>query len=833
VLIPSCLFAIGCVGAFRSVYWGRRPVSEPGFEDHPRVVRLLDWIGSRGAQLCIRLDAIVSRTRVAVVSVSGLYAAAFFYYAAYSIQTKGFLIMPDELQYLKLADSIGHDLQPEIRGELFSSYNSLYPLLMAPVTRLFPSVPDAFLVIHIINALAMASAVFPTYLLTRSVIDSRLAGLAAGALAVAGPWLLFTNLIMTESVAYPAFMWALLGIQRALVAPSPRRDLAALVGIGFAVFARTQFVVLLPTMVGAILLHRGTYAATVATHGARLRAFRLGLAQGAHLHRAALAPAALLATAVVLIAAVWSAQSVLGIYGAVADPPGLLPSGLVVHMAKHFMHITVALAFLPVVLSVAFAATALGRPASRSAHAYAWLLVLTVFAIVFQSSWFNLSFAHGDLNDRYLFYVAGPLAVGMVAALDSPSVSWRAVAVAACAITALVPLGSYSLSSNWFGAPSLALMPALNDSVTELNERLRVDIGLDVFLITGALILGALAVTLMRSARRPVAIVVLSLPTMLIGAVEGQYLYGTSHWRVPSPKVLAETLGPQDPGNGNWIDEHVPTGDSVALMSSPALGFIPPWRDEFWNKAVDNVYRLHNPTRSAPEEGLLLLHARAFHHHELRINTRTGAVQGIPRVAMSSFVVMSGREVRFSFRGARRLTSHRGRARFSDSSRRDLMRVPVPYRASWLVRNVLDNAWTARGVTRLLIFPGTRRAERRRVAISLDGGKRIGRPRDWSVRGPGVLMSGRIGPGGAKQTARFFVCVPASSGPTVIRIRIAGYTKRGHPTRVGLLLRNLRVSRTGPACGRKSQAGGRAPAVPVNVGRTGAPGGRSDRRLMH
>ena len=50
----------------------------------------------------------------------------------------------------------------------------------------------------------------------------------AAALSVAVPWLAMSFMLMTESAAYPAFAWALVGIQRAVAEPSPPRDLLAL-----------------------------------------------------------------------------------------------------------------------------------------------------------------------------------------------------------------------------------------------------------------------------------------------------------------------------------------------------------------------------------------------------------------------------------------------------------------------------------------------------------------------------------------------------------------------------------------------------------------------------
>ena len=184
--------------------------------------------------------------------------------------------MTDELLYAKLATSIadtGSPL-PQVHGTSIAVYNQLYPLLIAPLYGAL-SAPEAFRAAHVLNAFLMTSAVFPAYLLGRQVLSRPWAFAAAG-LSVLVPWMVLTGFLMTESAAYPAFLWAVLGLQLAIAAPSSRRDLLAVAALGFAVLARTQFAVLVVVLPLAILAHEiGTRRNLLARAPARLAAHRL------------------------------------------------------------------------------------------------------------------------------------------------------------------------------------------------------------------------------------------------------------------------------------------------------------------------------------------------------------------------------------------------------------------------------------------------------------------------------------------------------------------------------------------------------------------------------
>src|SRR5947208_1159339 len=63
-------------------------------------------------------------------------------------------------------------------------------------------------------------------------------------LSVCIPWIPLSSMLMTEVVAYPAFVWAMLAVYRAAVSPRPQNDIVMVVALGMATLARTQFLVL-------------------------------------------------------------------------------------------------------------------------------------------------------------------------------------------------------------------------------------------------------------------------------------------------------------------------------------------------------------------------------------------------------------------------------------------------------------------------------------------------------------------------------------------------------------------------------------------------------------
>src|SRR5262249_3561127 len=148
---------------------------------------------------------------------------------------------------------------PRVHDVLVPNVDQLYPLLVAPAFG-DGLVPHSLHAAHLLNAFVICSACIPAYLLVRRVTGRALAGWGAAVAPLCVPWLVLSAFLLTEVAAYPAFLWALYALQRALDEPGMRNDGLALLGIALAVAARTQLLVLLVVLPLALLALEGRTA---------------------------------------------------------------------------------------------------------------------------------------------------------------------------------------------------------------------------------------------------------------------------------------------------------------------------------------------------------------------------------------------------------------------------------------------------------------------------------------------------------------------------------------------------------------------------------------------
>ena len=361
--------------------------------------------------------------------------------------------MTDELLYAKLATAISTSGSPfpEVHGSSIAVYNQLYPLLIAPFYGALAP-PEAFRAAHVLNAFVMTSAVFPVYLLGRQVLPRAWAFAAAG-LSIVLPWMALTGFLMTEAAAYPAFVWAVLGLQLTIAAPSPRRDLLAVGALGFAILARTQFAVLVLVLPLAILGHE---------LGTR-RNLREGIRQAVRAHRILAVIYAVGIALVAVLAAVGSFGRLLGVY-AVTVEGSLLPSGVWAAAARHLDAVAIGCGMVPLILGGGWMVSTVVRSRSRSEHALATLSLVTVTLLTFEAASFSVRFGDSVVRDRYLFYVVPLLVVGAAAALQSAQ-RWR-VAVGAGAVAILFAVTAAQLPFTvypgvWVDSPASVLNEVL------------------------------------------------------------------------------------------------------------------------------------------------------------------------------------------------------------------------------------------------------------------------------------------------------------------------------------------------------------------------------------
>jgi hypothetical protein len=720
----------------------------------------------------------------------GIFVTSFAFTAYYTSKVNQWVVMSDELQYAKISLHIGETLSPIpiVRDQYTGSLAQLYPILTAPFYALM-DMPAAFDAVHVANAAIMASTAFPAYLLCRELVQSRAAAYLVAALTVFVPWMALGTMGLTEVVAYPAFAWAVLSLQRSIAAPSRGRDAVALAGLGLAFLARTQFLLLAAVYPVAILLHSIGFAAT---RGLGLReSVRTGVREAVDRHRELACLVGAAGVVVVLLTVSGSLGRVLGRYETTIQEGPLLPDGIARSMAAHIAFIAVGTGVLPFVLAAAWAFGSLVRPSSRTAHAFGVLSILTIAAMTFQSASFNLRFAlGGPIQDRYLFYVVPLLFVGMAACLLDARRRWVAVLAAGGVLAWLASFATFAPAGLPFFASPDSLFHAVIDGRAYSLGRL---VGIDDLSGTDLVVAGSIAVTvaaavILRRLRPHVALAVVGLPVLLFCAVETRYVLGKVTDAIGQSRAVTELQLRLAAEGSDWIDRAVPDGASVGTLPSPvnsnqngrAEWFLAGTPEaifidaEFWNKSVRRAYTYEGYGDYAP-----------FRKDPVSLDFASGRLT-VP--APTPYWLVSATDVRLRPAGLAVFRSVRGL---------DVVRPDRPYRAAWATRRVAPDGWTVGGQpVRLRLYPEPgSQPVRRSVRIIFQSSPDIPAARSYRIRTGEQSISGEVARA-RRHTERFSVCAPAGH-PTDVKIDIPRATRLSEGRDVGLRITRLEVSARG------------------------------------
>jgi hypothetical protein len=676
--------------------------------------------------------ALLVRQRSAL-GVGAVFAGAASWLALdYSARIRDWGVMTDELQYVRLALSAAerHSPLPVIHGQLVGSLNQLYPLLIAPLYGTLDA-PTAFRAAHILNAPLMASAAVPAYLLAREVVD-RLAALAVALLSVVLVWMVLSGFLMTEVVAYPAFLWAMLAIQRAVRSGSWRRDLVALAGIALALLARTQFAFLAAVLPLAVVGHELGYRPAGGRPDSRRAALRAALLDVVGKHRLLAVVYAAGAVGLALLAVFGSVSSILGSYSVTTAHGSLLPAGVWESAAAHLDSMAIGCGLLPLVLGGGWALVSLVRPSSARAHAFAMVTVAAVLLLALESASFDIRFGGAlVVRDRYVFYVVPLLLAGTAALLRERRRPW----IAPIALTVLFAATVHSLElppepGLWVDSPTRIL----NDLIAEQAGSL----GPNGFVAWTGLFVGVCAVLAVRYVPRAL------LAPSVFGLLLAVSLFTTL-------RAIDHTLGGASPsGRGmskdpgvtlDWVDRVIPSGAQAALVpfpSAPSLAadLVLWWDTEFWNRKVSQAYvDRGGDFRYTP-----------FPTRTLSPDWKTGIVPGTENAPQ--YVVVAAHDPRLRF-AAHRIGANYGL---------EILAPSRPYRVAWLTRGLQPDGWTTPG------RPATLRlfaAPRSPVEVALYLRAPESRAR-YALRANGSTVPGVIA-GGGSRTQQLRVC-PGGSG---------------------------------------------------------------------
>jgi hypothetical protein len=514
--------------------------------------------------------------------VLGLAAVVVIAFAAYALLARSIdapRAFSDELLYMEVGGAIADGDGPSIRGEEYQ-HARLYAYLLGALQWVVPDRVEAYEAAKLLNALLVALVAVPIYLLARRLLPPWPSVAAAG-LAVAIPSAVYVSLVMTESVGYLAFAWALLAIVLALERPTTFRQIAALGAILVAAAARTEFIALF----GAYVLGLGIVLLTLPGRPPPpLRLLR-------SLLPTVVATLAGVAAFVVIPIVQRAPPSSLGGYSTlwrrydVTD----VTHWLVYHLANLELYVAVVpLAVAPIVLVGLYRKA---RAGSERHAAFLALFTTVNAALLLLTALFNSTIYAGDrLHDRPLFYIVPLwlvlLFVWLADGAPRPLAAAAVGAGIALVLPLLIPFPKFTRSE---AASQLnGVGTTLWVEVDQWMSRYDID-GLIVLVgFTLGLVLAALLVPARYRYVFPAA--VLALFVLVGGFAWDGARHEATRWASAYPS-----------GEPSWLDDRGLPAGSVTLVTSirrcsPEKATQAPYLTEFFNDAVGAVNHLgQNP----------------------------------------------------------------------------------------------------------------------------------------------------------------------------------------------------------------------------------------------
>ena len=677
-----------------------------------------------------------------VVWLAAIVGATFLAGVGYAFSLVQYVAMPQELGIVKQASQLASVLGEGAPGDLWPSTPArLWPLLLTPAYGLLGT-PAAFHVAHLLAAAAIASAAIPAYLLAGRVVEDVVARVFAAALTVAVPWLAFSGSVLSESLAYPLVVWALLACTVAIERPSATRDALALGAIALAALTRPQLAALLVAFAGAALVHELTFE--------RVRGAPTSLL--VRLRRRAVLLAAC-AAALALVAAGVSSETLLGDYARAADGP-LFVGGMLSRGGELLAYVGLGVAVLPLALAPAWIVLELLHPRRAAAHAFAVLSLATALTMVVVASSASVRFG-ADISDRHLFYVVPLLTIGTVALLFDRRPATLALAVGGVLAATILATAALADAGPSVAAPTHALNTVVRGRGGQVIDALGLRGLAPADLLAVVTVAAVVALALARR-RRPGA------RWIAIGACSALLLVCVLATRYTLGAIKATQAGAsQETIEGReWLDRSAPGGaDAGAVLSSigdRATTAAAWWDLSFWNARIDRVWRLPGAstfsqrfTRVAP------------------VDPRTGRIAALDE---RSLLVLGRSDRRFALRGARVVG---GNGPF------ELVRATRPYRAAWTLLAARDDGLLAAGGrAQLTLFGDGRRAQRVRVLLSAHATPGSTRSRRLVARSASGREWTALVPERGRTVLRATVRVPAV-GQTRLALTLRGPAGRG------------------------------------------------------
>jgi Dolichyl-phosphate-mannose-protein mannosyltransferase len=438
--------------------------------------------------------------------------------------------LPDEFLYTQLARSLSHGHGVEVLGE-----PSPFPALLEPiVTALFWAPGDAELayrLTQLLHAVLMALAALPVFLLARRLGLRDRAALAAAAVTIIAPGLLYVGYATADALAYLLTLVAVYVCVGVLARPTLRGEAIALSAMGLASFARIQYAVLLPAMaLAALVVQRGRPLAAARRYP-------------------------LLTVALLLSLAVAAAASgrVLGRYESVTAFGVSHATGTWLASMSFLVALSAGVAMVPG--AVAWLGARLVHPAHEARGAFAALATPLLVGLIGVSTLMAVETGSDRFHERYLIVVTPLLALAFLCWVDE-RYPWRrpAVVLALLLVVAIarVPLSGYSMGQGSADSPTLLATRALGDLIGVANTSLAVALVATV---------AALVAALSAAVRRPQAGVILAMTLLLLAA-------SSVGAHVTDARASRGYYGKTFSGRPDWVDA---TGARDVLLVQTAF----------------------------------------------------------------------------------------------------------------------------------------------------------------------------------------------------------------------------------------------------------------------
>jgi hypothetical protein len=631
--------------------------------------------------------------------------------------------MTDELLYERLAFSVVHTGSPlpSLHGQRVPVTNFLYPLILSTVAGNH-LVPSFLTRAHTLNAILMTSAAIPAYLVAASILRTRPAAYAAAALTVLVPWTIFASFLLTESVAYPAFLWAVYLVQRTVARPSRSNDVLALAGLVLALLSRTQLVVLFAAAPLAVVIRER------------------GIRAAARRHQVLAGAAAVAAVAVAAVIAAGHGATLLGNYRDTAGG-SWLTGGMLRAAAQHAANLSVGVGLLPAIVGAAWLSA---RAVKR--EALPLVATIAIVVVLVEVTSFDVRFGYGLTHDRYLFYLAPLLLIGFVGALEDTRLPrWSLAAPLVIVLAGLA----------WDALPVFGKLN-VETPVSTLDDYLvRTGHGVDgarvTLIVCALLLLAVLALGRVLLPRTAVLAVFVAATAL--------FLTGETAYAFKRLFVVNGTAGrPITVTQGSifdWLDHLIGPNQEVTMIpyaqiSGDYWATTAFWWDlEFWNRSV---------TRAAYPGNRFAEQQATFPKLQLTFDPSTGRANTSP----TRYVAESDRESRFRITGAT-LTVQRD-VRLIDAAR--------PWRLDWMTFGLDDDGFTRpgrRASIRIFPAPGQRGPLLRFVTLQVAAHNK---PQSAVITSNAGSVRASV-PADADTMIQAKVCVPAR-GYATIHVRPIG-----------------------------------------------------------